>query len=216
MTEYISETKDPFTRSSMESQLYRYRYVLNELRKEKRNRFMEKNDKENKKTNSGEKEIGSHYGGGIIINLFMPEDIGYKEGETHGLIVSENHLSEGIQWYNGGYEEIGTKEEIGTGRLNTEKIIDNQGVGNYAAKLCDEYSVTINGITYDDWHLPSYQELKKLFQNVDKVKGISRKSYWSSSEISDALAWAMRIPSDDWISTPIKSQKYSIRAFRSF
>lgn len=216
MTEYISETEDTFTRSSMESQLYRYRFILKELEKEKKNRLMKKNEIENGKITSAKKEIGARFGGGIIIYLLKPEDIGYKENEIHGLIVSENDLSEGIQWEDGYQGEIGTKEEIGTGRVNTEKIIDKHGTGNYAAKVCSEYSVTQDGATYNDWYLPSYQELRKLFKNIDKVDGISKNSYWSSSEISDFLAWAMRIPSYDSISSPTKSQKYSIRAFRSF
>ncbi|MFA7109732.1 MAG: hypothetical protein WC162_11375, partial [Sphaerochaetaceae bacterium] len=36
-----------------------------------------------------------------------------------------------------------------------------------AAKVCAEYSVDIDGITYDDWFLPSKEELNCMYGNLE-------------------------------------------------
>lgn len=88
----------------------------------------------------------------------------------------------------GGYEKVieYTSKAIGSGKSNTEILIKNLGSGSYAAKACREY--TYKG--YDDWFLPSYDELKLMFENLclqeigrfrDDVSYGERACYWSSS-----------------------------------
>ena len=70
---------------------------------------------------------------------------------------------------------------------NTESIVKKLGAGTYAAKACSDY--TYNG--YDDWFLPSKDELNLMYTNLHK-KGIGNfknYSYWSSSEGSARTAW---------------------------
>jgi hypothetical protein len=72
-----------------------------------------------------------------------------------------------ITWYNGSYVETGaTLTAVGTGQSNTDKIIDVQGTGIYAARKCATYSVENNGITFDDWYLPSLDELVQMGWNL--------------------------------------------------
>jgi hypothetical protein len=59
--------------------------------------------------------------------------------------------------------------EIGAGASNTETIVaalgDTEPSANrsdYAAKLCYELMLTPDGVTYDDWFLPSNLELHEL------------------------------------------------------
>ena len=52
--------------------------------------------------------------------------------------------------------------------------------------------VTKDGVVYDDWFLPSQDELNLMYQNLKKNKlgGLSDVFYWSSSELSAANAWS--------------------------
>ncbi len=83
---------------------------------------------------------------------------------------------------------------MGTGQANTSAILtalDGQGYTNYAAKYCDNLEVTNNGSTYDDWFLPSKDELGLMYTNLHQQSqgGFAADSYWSSSEISGFNAW---------------------------
>ncbi len=94
---------------------------------------------------------------------------------------------------------INTEAAIGTGKSNTENIVSyHNSLGNYytnptahngnsngtvAAKMCTDYFVMKNGKRYDDWFLPSQQELYQVFHNM-KDQGFGEFSddkYWSST-----------------------------------
>ena len=122
--------------------------------------------------------VGVHYQGGIIAYL--------DETGKHGLIAAPEDQSTGIKWCNDSFIITGaTGEAIGTGQSNTTKIVQAQGAGNYAAKLCDD--LVLNG--YDDWFLPSKDELSILYENSNVIGGFSNRYYWSSSEYSNVDAW---------------------------
>jgi uncharacterized repeat protein (TIGR02543 family) len=143
----------------------------------------------------------------------------YSDGWRY-LEAAPSDQSSGIQWYNGSYILVGTKETksiVGTGKSNTTVIVAAQGVGRYAAKLCDDLSITNNGITYKDWFLPSYFELCEIFNNL-KAKGlggfVDNGIYWSSSEI-DASSAAMN-PTKGGYLAGMKSYPARVRACRAF
>ena len=85
--------------------------------------------------------------------------------------------------YTGGTgTEVGTEKGIGKGKTNTESIIAHQtkfsmDITTYAAGQCSEYESEY----YDDWFLPSEDELAELFNHVTKVE---KEQYWSSTETS--------------------------------
>jgi hypothetical protein len=92
----------------------------------------------------------------------------------------------------------GTEIAIGTGKSNTERIVAKFGDvepyekrADYAAKLCADLVVTKDGVTYDDWFLPSKDELNLMYQNLKKnnLGGFSGNFYWSSSEGDVSNAW---------------------------
>jgi hypothetical protein len=98
----------------------------------------------------------------------------------------------------GGYGtavESGTGTAIGTGSSNTQKIVATfgnaepyQSKTDYAAKLCADY----RGGGYDDWFLPSKDELNLMYQNLkaQNLGGFSDVGYyWSSSEYGANGAW---------------------------
>lgn len=80
---------------------------------------------------------------------------------------------------------------VAVGEANTEKIVAWFGEAgpfrkrvDYAAKLCGDLEVIHNGILYDDWFLPSKDELDLMYKNLklNKLRDFSRTGYWSSSE----------------------------------
>jgi len=103
--------------------------------------------------------------------------------------------------------------KIGTGRRNTLNIIEQlpSGETDKAAQLCYNY----NGGGYDDWFLPSFGELKKLYDQKAFVGGISEDPYWSSSQSGNIAAWCYNF-SNGGSSANIKNQPYYVRAIRAF
>ena len=86
--------------------------------------------------------------------------------------------------------KIVTSNKIGTGKSNTQKLVSFFEDEICAPVLCNQYEITINGKTYDDWFLPSKDELELVYFNLYK-KGIGRyysSSYWSSTTCDDYSA----------------------------
>lgn len=129
--------------------------------------------------------IGERYGGGIVFYV-------YDNGQ-HGLIAATADQSTGIRWYGGTYTNTRARADgVGAGLKNTAIIIANQGPVDgipFAATVCNEYSVTVGGVTYGDWYLPSKYELNLLYVQKAVVGGFSSSYYWSSSEADNYFVW---------------------------
>jgi hypothetical protein len=110
----------------------------------------------------------------------------------------------------------GTSTGIGAGKTNTATIMAYQtrtGSLCLAANTCDELSAG----DFDDWFLPSRDELMLMYTNL-KSKGwggFGNGWYWSSSEHSSFYAYCQRFNdgSRDYNS---KGNTYSVRAVRAF
>ena len=91
--------------------------------------------------------IGDSFGGGIVFFVY--------DGGQHGLIAATADQNSGIRWFGGSNTNTRARANgIGAGLKNTAIIIANQGPvdGNaFAATVCNEYSVTLDGVTYGDW-----------------------------------------------------------------
>jgi hypothetical protein len=160
---------------------------------------------------SGAHQIGESYGGGIVFYV-------YDNGQ-HGLIAATSDQSTGIRGYGGSYTNTRARADgVGAGLKNTAIIIANQGPvdGNaFAATVCNEYSVTVNGVTYGDWYLPSTHELNLLYLQKSVVGGFAGSNYWSSSENSNTTAWGQDF--DDGLqSNGPKDYRLYVRAVRAF
>ncbi len=104
---------------------------------------------------------------------------------------------------------VGTNLGIGKGLANTTALVSKKGsrayisnysttaetTEDYAARVCD---TLVEGV-YDDWFLPSKDELNLMYVNLKKNNqgDFSDKSYWSSSERNAQLAWYQNFDDGD-------------------
>jgi hypothetical protein len=89
-----------------------------------------------------------------------------------------------------GSPETATATAIGWGYFNTRAIVSqgNTNTATIAAALADAYTVMVSGVVYDDWYLPSKDELNQLYLQSTIVEATRVGYYWSSTEISAGLA----------------------------
>ncbi len=148
--------------------------------------------------------IGMQVLGGDLFYILKPGDLGYVEGEFHGLVATKR-IGSTIAWNNGIDTLIGaTDSAILTGKLNTQKIVTVLGAGNYPAKICND----LIQAGYDDWYLPSFHEVILM-----GVAGFASGPVWSSTEASKTQAYYVSSRKARLIN---KTQRYYVHAIRSF
>jgi len=176
---------------------------------------------------TGTHYIGESYGGGKVFYV-------YDNGK-HGLIAATSDQSTGIRWYGGTYTNTRARGDgVGAGLKNTSIIIAVQsGIytptydgSAFAATVCNEYSVTVNGVTYGDWYLPSKHELYLMYTNIGQgasspntnIGGFADMNYWSSLEggSTHTIACGQDFDSGVQFNSANKSAMLYVRAIRAF
>lgn len=161
--------------------------------------------RENRKSNLGtiivETKVGDKLGGGIVFWV--------DAAKAHGYITNMTNVATGAEQFgpevNPG-DAAGTSQSMGSGYTNTQNIVRKfnalQSANNWpewrgvkiAAQLCLDNSVTVDGLTYTDWFLPSREELIELFKVKsmlkDKGANIPANNYWTSSEGDGNTGWS--------------------------
>jgi len=136
--------------------------------------------------------FGTIYQGGIIGYIFKPGEIGYVTGEIHGLIIAPYDQGTAewgcfgslIPFFYGGGDVA--NQQIGAGNQNTIDIVNGCNTSGIAARLCAD--LILGG--YNDWYLPSYIELLKIYDN--NFAGLDSSAlYWSSSQLTTAGAYSL-------------------------
>jgi len=147
-------------------------------------------------------------------------------GGQRALVCSVKDQSAATTWNNGSFVVTSATNDILFDRLNSEKIIQSQGNGKYAAILCRDMPANdgLCNITDTLWYLPSLAELKLIYQVLDSTKRMTfvKEGYWSSIEkntrstgkkTTERKAWIVDFFSGKSFAV-LKSNKYHIRAIR--
>ena len=157
--------------------------------------------------------IGQNYQGGKILWL--------DATGQHGLIVATVDQSTGVKWDNGVSRRTGAGDGLYAGIMNTAIIIAIQmpddNIANFAAKICADYLVSVNGVNYGDWYLPSEYELNLMFEAKNLIGGFANANYWSSTENSgNGGAVRQNFVDGNRTSNVLKSSMFNVRAIRAF
>ena len=113
----------------------------------------------------------------------------------HGLVVDLEDAggSSAMDWNAGttssglNLETLAQSSGMYAGKMNTAIIIAahaaaaNNG-NNFAARACNEYTYTQNGVEYSDWYLPSKDELHIIKTSGVGAPNLYPYNYWSSTE----------------------------------
>jgi hypothetical protein len=171
--------------------------------------------------------IGEPYQGGVVAHIFQPGEDGYIEGKTNGIIIAPVEEVFESQWGCQGTAVGGTSTALGAGRTNTERVLAfHDGLTNYYTNptqchpandgtVAARVTLNFNLGGFNDWFMPSQEEMNFLYQNRDRIGGFSTVEYWSSCESNAANACVMSFVTGELLSKP-KSETRRVRVIRFF
>jgi len=155
-------------------------------------------------------KVGEAYHGGVIFKILSPTTGLIAAIEDTALSVFYESLSGGAP-YSTGAKGI----DIGTGKANSQLLSLNPRAKDHAIKYCNDLLVG----PFDDWYLPSEQELYTMYINRFLIGNFATKTYWSSTEVTGShdydTARCVRF-SDGGIFSRVKNNAYAVRAIRSY
>ena len=148
-------------------------------------------------------QIGDYRDGGIVFYIASPPvDLDGDGVLDTGLVCAIQDQSFSIEWILGGSTQttanFGTSASIGQGQTNTTAMMNQVGYTGGAAAVCNDYSITVNGIIYNDWFLPSKDELNQMYEHKAAINTTASANsgsnfwddyYWSSTEDDNGDAW---------------------------
>jgi hypothetical protein len=152
--------------------------------------------------------MGGYFEGGIIF---------YLDGNGNGLICAESDQfiggSDTIKWGSNLDILLGTGDNLFDSEMNTDLILNSESIPESAALICSE--LVIDG--YDDWYLPSYHELDRMYYYREEIGGFDGSVYYCSSEKSSSIIWTLDFRYYSWSSQGKSNYAPNyVRAIRSF
>ncbi|MDC1265290.1 DUF1566 domain-containing protein [Flavobacteriaceae bacterium] len=174
-------------------------------------------------------QIGDYRDGGIVFYIAStPVDLDGDGDLDTGLVCAIQDHTNTIAWILGGSTQTtangGTLASIGQGQTNTTAMMGQAGYTGGAAKVCNDYSITVNEITYSDWFLPSKDELNQMYEHKATINTtaaanggsiFSTSYYWSSTEFDVNAAWFQSFY-NGFQDPNYKDATYNVRAVRAF
>lgn len=148
--------------------------------------------------------VGQNYGGGKV---FYVDQTG-----KHGLISAEFYLPAN-PWGCSGINVSGAEGTfVGTGAQNTLDIVNGCGP-NTAASDC----YNLDTLGFDDWYLPSLEELKGLAETLGKMgqANLNGPYHLTSTEKDSLYVWTVYMPNHSVVSVG-KDALGMVRPIRSF
>jgi hypothetical protein len=166
--------------------------------------------------------LGSFNYGGVVFYILKSGDVGYDPKVWHGLVFANTRID---NKYWGCYDVLipnANSTLLGDGKLNTFNISKScPGLPENTASYCQNLIVN----RYDDWYLPTKDELQKIhddrigLQSMPNISFPTNHPYASSSQIDSKTFYAIRFAKSDlqWFSQ-LKSAPYYASAIpiRSF
>ena len=133
---------------------------------------------------------------------------------TSGLVITDANVSNNAEWGCLGTLIAGTSTAFGTGAANTALIMAGCAQAGIAARLCGDL---VQG-GYDDWYLPSRDELVAICPNRAAIGGFQTRNYWTSSQSNflNALVVNFSAAAACQFGPNNTNSNYSVRAIRSF
>jgi len=170
----------------------------------------------------------------VITSAFFAQEISYNIGDigpAKGIIFYDKGVfsngwryleaypvetESAVQWGAYKHDVPGTESEIGSGKRNTELILEKireVGGARQAAQLCA--SLEFNG--FSDWFLPSKDELDMMYKNMKQINlgNFIKDKYWSSTQYTNDMAWNLKFNNGKFDKSH-KDQKCNVRAIRAF
>lgn len=172
--------------------------------------------------------IGSSFQGGKVAYILTPSDPGYESGKVKGIIAATQDLSTSRLRLNNGtynYSIQNGNSAIGAGLNNTNLLYAAYGTSNTTTSpsyLAYNYSILEGGVTYDDWFIPSKDELYKLYLNKAAIgnfseTGTAEAVYWSSNYCNGNSGAGQYVRfTDGFISCNGTENSYRVRLVRYF
>ena len=161
--------------------------------------------------------VGESFGGGVVFHVYKD-----ASGVEHGLVVAKTDQSTGIGWSNITGTAVGSlAQSYWDGMTNSNAVVAQSGHSSSASNLG---TLLVSG-GFDDWYLPSIDELRLLFNSKFSVNAklreiasaveISPANYWSSTERNATLAWTISF-NLGVIADNAKNSAYYARAIRKY
>jgi len=170
--------------------------------------------------------VGDYTQGGVIFYMAPDQntDLNGDGSPDQGLLVAIKN--QGVVEFGCFGTEVGGLSEtrIGTGAQSTTALLNACASAGIAARLCDAYSVTVEGQDYTDWFLPSKDALNEIYQNKNSINSSAIANggdefityfYWSSNEKDRNSAWSHHFSSGNPGQND-KDSRYGVRAVRAF